>query len=632
MTVEQEAISADYRQERKISQANTRAARQEKQRRTRPGHLGSLDEYLPSYSSSSSAIDDVSATSKKSVFNWSNVKRDAPAGFITGLMAIPLSVGICIMSEFPIQIGLATVMTACIVSFICYLYRPGNHVGVPGVAAGLAPVLALGVHKFGMENMPWLIFLTSAMQFLIWRYKLESYILKVVPSFLIEGLLAGVGIKIAMKFLPDTYAVVTADDVFWNSSRIIVASASMAALVVFLYLYKKFKDTCPGVPYIVVIAASIWFSTTTAVPMLHFEHVNFSFGLPVPSLGSLSPEILGTMLLYALMLAVIDVIEQVMSNAAIEKIDPFNRKANSNNSLLVMWMANMVSSLFGGMTSLDGLAKSSTNRMAGAVTKLSVLFVAVVVGGALAFPNVLNVLPIFALAVLMIFTGWKMILGLFHVAEHGRYEFGLALVCSVLVFRLGIFEGLIICLAIHSAINLIIYKHEKIPFFDVVKKFVMLFADDVHPHDSETLHVEKDAISGGLRYRSVTREPSASKCLDSFICDWADGVNNRNLLSVVSTYDVNGLLWGTFAKELRAGHQNIKKYFDHLFELDGLNVEFLSGETRSYDDIYIKSGSYKFSFQAKGVRKTVPARYSFVCKKERTGWYIVEHHSSEFPA
>ena len=225
-----------------------------------------------------------------------------------------------------------------------------------------------------------------------------------------------------------------------------------------------------------------------------------------------------------------------------------------------------------------------------------------------------------------------MILGLFHVAEHGRYEFGLSLVCIVLVFRLGIFEGLIICLAIHSVINLIIYKHEKMPFLEVAKKFLLLFADDVHPHSTETLDVERDNVSGGLRYKSITRGPSSGKCIDRFIDDWADGVNNRNLLSVVSTHDVNGLLWGTFAKELRAGHQNIKKYFDHLFELEALNVEFISGETRNYDDIYIKSGSYKFSFLSKGIKKSVPARYSFVCKKEKTGWYIVEHHSSEFPA
>jgi MFS superfamily sulfate permease-like transporter len=629
--VDLEAVSVNYRRERKIAQSNDRSAREEKQRRTRPIHLAGFEDQVPTYKITKNSFD-LPTTKSKSLFAWSNVRRDAPAGFITGLMAIPLSVGICIMSDYPIQIGLATVVFACVISFVCYLYKPGNHIGIPGVAAGLAPVLALGVHKYGMENMPWLIFLTSAIQFVIWKYKLEGYILKVVPSFLIEGLLAGVGIKIAMKFLPDTYAVVAAGDVFWSSSRFTVVGASLAALCVFLYLYKRFKDTSPGMPYIAVIAGSIWFSTTASVPMLHFEHVNFKWALPIPHLSSLSPEVLGSMFLYAMMLAVIDVIEQVMSNAAIEKIDPLDRKANSNNSLLVMWLSNMVSSFFGGMTSLDGLAKSSTNRMAGAVTKLSVLFVALVVGGVLAFPGSLNYLPEFALAVLMIFTGWKMILGLFHVAEHGRYEFGLALVCSVLVFRLGIFEGLIICLAIHSAINLIIYKHEKIPFFEVMKKFIVLFVDDIHPHSSQTLGVERDEVSGGLRYKSVTREPSAGKCLDSFISDWADGVNNRNLLSVVSTYDVNGLLWGTFAKELRAGHLNIKKYFDHLFELEGLNVEFVSGETRNYNDIYIKSGSYKFSYQSKGIKKSVPARYSFVCKKERTGWYIVEHHSSEFPA
>jgi len=39
-----------------------------------------------------------------------------------------------------------------------------------------------------------------------------------------------------------------------------------------------------------------------------------------------------------------------------------------------------------------------------------------------------------------------------------------------------------------------------------------------------------------------------------------------------------------------------------------------------------------FTFDRKGQHITVPARYSFVCKKERMGWFIVEHHSSEFPA
>ncbi|MBK8093565.1 MAG: hypothetical protein IPK32_16705 [Verrucomicrobiaceae bacterium] len=49
---------------------------------------------------------------------------------------------------------------------------------------------------------------------------------------------------------------------------------------------------------------------------------------------------------YAFMLSLIDVIEQVLSNAAIEKLDPLGRPANSNNSLLAIWLAKSRFQLF----------------------------------------------------------------------------------------------------------------------------------------------------------------------------------------------------------------------------------------------------------------------------------------------
>ncbi|MBZ0117355.1 MAG: DUF4440 domain-containing protein [Sandaracinaceae bacterium] len=564
-------------------------------------------------------------------FTFETLKRDAPAGLITGLVAIPLTVGICLMSEYPIQTGLATVVVACVITFVIYLFRPGNHIGVPGVAAGLAPVLALGVHHFGMANMPWLVFLTAAFQMLIWKYRLESYILKAVPHFLIEGLLAGVGLKIAYKFVPYTFDTVTESAVFWTQERMTVVASSVAALVFFVYLYRRFKDTSPGVPYIGVIAASAVLSAKVSFPMLEVDHVPFRLAWPLPHFDTLTPRLVAEMVAYALMLASIDVIEQVMSNAAIEKIDPLGRKADSNNSLLVMWVANAASSLFGGMTNLDGLAKSQTNRMAGAVTKMSVLFVAAVVGLVLAFPQVLGFLPEFSLAVLMIFTGWKMVVGLYHAAQHGKYAFGLALFCGILVYLLGIFEGLLISLAIHSFITYVVYRHENLPTFAILKKLLLLFTDNgAHPHATDTMSVTEDPVSGGLRYSSVHRP--LKKDLDAFIGDWADALNRHNLLGIVSTYDVDGLLWGTFAKDLRTGHHHIKRYFEHLLELEGVRVHFESGETRQYRDIFIRSGSYSFTYRKKGATVTVPARYSFVCKKEKTGWYIVEHHSSEFPS
>jgi len=564
-------------------------------------------------------------------FTVDTIRKDAIAGTVTGLVAIPLTVGICLMSEYPIQTGLATVIFACIISFITSLFKPGNYVGVPGVAAGLAPVLAMGIHKFGFENMPFLIFLTSIMQMLVWKYKLEGYILKAVPSFLIEGLLAGVGLKIAMKFFPYTYDVVNPSDTFWDNNRLQVVLISALALGLFLYFYKKFKDTSPGVPYIAIIAGSVWLSFYADFPMLHIDHVPFQLALPFLDFSTIQPITMVEMILYAAMLALIDVIEQVMSNAAIEKIDPLGRESNSNNSLLVMWVGNLGASFFGGMTNLDGLAKSSTNRMAGALSKLSNLFVALVLGIVLAFPDLLTKLPEFSLAVLMIFTGWKMIAGLYHVAQDGQYAFGLSLFCGILVFQLGIFEGLIIALALHSFITYIIYRHDHFGTLDILRKFIKVFGDRVHPHSTDLMLVQEDLASGGLRYSSIPKIPADKKDLNDFINDWADGVNHHNILSVVGTYDANGLLWGTFAKDLRIGHFHIKRYFEHLFELENVKVHFESGEIRQYKDIFIKSGAYVFSHLKNGERMNIPARYSFVCKKEKTGWYILEHHSSEFP-
>jgi hypothetical protein len=320
----------------------------------------------------------------------------------------------------------------------------------------------------------------------------------------------------------------------------------------------------------------------------------------------------------------------VTNNSAIEKLTRW-KACQSNNSLLAMWISNLGSSFFGGMTNLDGLAKSATNALAGAVTKLSNLFTASVLLVFVLYPQLLIYLPEYSLAVLMMFTGWKMIAGLVHVAAHGKYALILALFCGILVFEIGIFEGLLIVLVIHGLISFVIYNHEKMPLLKIMAKFIDRFTDQVHPETTETMLVHKDGATGGLVYSSIQKNPADKKNLNDFINDWAFGVNKHNILSVVSTYDYQGLLWGTFAKELREGHNNIKKYFEHLFEMDRVSVQFETGEVRQYKDIFIRSGKYVFTYYKKDTRIEVPARYSFVCKKEKTGWYILEHHSSEFP-
>jgi len=187
------------------------------------------------------------------------------------------------------------------------------------------------------------------------------------------------------------------------------------------------------------------------VPMLHVEDVSLSLALPISHFDSALTwlYVIG----FAAMLAIIDVIEQVMSNAAIQKIDPLKRECNSNNSLFAIWIANIGASFFGGMTNLDGLAKSTTNRLAGAYTKFSVLIIGCVVTFFVINPQYLELLPKFAVAIVMMFTGWKMIAGLMHVTHHGPYAMVLAILTGALVYKIGIFEGLLLAIVIHAAIH-----------------------------------------------------------------------------------------------------------------------------------------------------------------------------------
>ena len=411
---------------------------------------------------------------ESAAFQAQYVGRDIAAGLITGVMAIPLSVGIAMMSDYPIKVGLATVAFACLIGWINAWIRPGNYIGCPGIAAGLAPVLAMGVASFGMENMAFVIFLTAVMQAVIWKFNWQRYILVAVPAYLVEGLLAGIGLKIALKFMAFTYelpAELAATDVFFTGARMQMIGISVAGLVGFIYLFTKFRYIQPAVPYFVIISAGVILAQFVHVPMLHVEDVPLSLGLPIPHFDS------GLTWLYvagfAAMLAVIDVIEQVMSNAAIQKIDPLKRECNSNNSLLAIWIANIGSSFFGGMTNLDGLAKSTTNRLAGAYTKFSVLIIGCVVTFFVVNPQYLEFLPKFAVAIIMMFTGWKMIAGLMHVTHHGPYAMILAVLTGVLVYKVGIFEGLLVAMAVHAAIHYLVYTQaHKQPAEVVIRGYI----------------------------------------------------------------------------------------------------------------------------------------------------------------
>ncbi len=541
-----------------------------------------------------------------------HIKRDALAGSVAGIMAVPLTVGICIMSDYPVMTGIYTVIFATIISYLSYLIRPGNYIGTPGVAAGLAPALALGVSSFGMENMPFVIALTAIFQMIVWKYKLESLIFKFVPHYLVEGLLAGVGLKIAFKFVPFLYDIQHESEHWLNLEREIIIILSVVSFLLFVLLYRYYQKKMPALPYVVIMLSSFALTFFLPLPMLNVDPTPFELRLPFPNFEGLSNSeslfLILKMVGFALMLGSIDVIEQVMSNVAIEKLDPLGRKCNTNNSLLAIWIANLGSSFFGGMTNLDGLAKSTTNAVAGAVTKLSNLFTAFVLLIVVAFPQVLGYAPEYALGIIMVYSGWKMIANIQHVRAEGRYALIMAGICALLVFQFGIFEGLLMVLAFHGLIQYVFLRRLGKSTSDILKPLV-------HSRKRQELHHESETLD----YLNEKEIPVLTK--------WLKAINEHNLNLLASLYSKDSVYTPALSTRQRFNKDQIMDYYRDLFAKDNVKIERLDMHKQYESGLKIDSGHLGLKWTSAGHNKSHVLRFSMVIKDGQ----IIAHHSSLLP-
>lgn len=553
----------------------------------------------------------MSVADNKNIFHF--LRRDAMAGVVTGFMAVPLTVGICLMSEYPVMMGLYTVIFACIIGFISYLVKPGNYVGTPGVAAGLAPALAMGIHTFGMENMPFVIFLTATFQAIVWKFRMERYILRLVPHYLVEGLLAGVGLKIALKFIPFLYDIEHETDVWLNYEREVVLVLSIVSFVLFVLLYKYYQKKLPALPYFVIIASSVALNFMLPLPKISIDQIPFQLAIPLPAFSGLDQsEMFFTVLKmigFAMMLGTIDVIEQVMSNVAIEKLDPYGRKCDTNNSLFAIWVSNMGATFFGGMTNLDGLSKSTTNAVAGAVTKLSNLFTALVLLIVVLYPQILSVLPEYALGIIMVYSGWKMIANIAHVRAEGRYALILAGICGLAVFKLGIFEGLLLVLAGHAIIQYIFMRRLGKSNSEIINQFKSSFKQE-----GAAKHLDETDV--------VVAEPDVP-ILDK----WLKAINGKNTTLVMELYHADAVMVPAFSSEIREGKHQIKDFFRDLLAKDNLSVSIVQKHTQKSNGLKIDNGEGAVSWTEGGFEEKHDIRFSIVIKNGK----IMAHHFSIVP-
>jgi len=108
-------------------------------------------------------------------------------------------------------------------------------------------------------------------------------------------------------------------------------------------------------------------------------------------------------------LAIVASLETLLNIQAADELDPYKRVTPTNRELKAQGIGNIVSGMIGGLPLTSVIVRTSANVNAGAKTKLSaVLHGMLLLLSVALIPGILNLIPLSALAGILIYTGFKL--------------------------------------------------------------------------------------------------------------------------------------------------------------------------------------------------------------------------------
>ena len=111
----------------------------------------------------------------------------------------------------------------------------------------------------------------------------------------------------------------------------------------------------------------------------------------------------------AITLAIVASLETLLNLEAADKLDPQKRSSPPNRELWAQGAGNIVSGLIGGMPVTSVIVRSSVNANTGARSKYSTIIHGILLLLAvLFFVQLMNMIPLSALAAILIVTGFKL--------------------------------------------------------------------------------------------------------------------------------------------------------------------------------------------------------------------------------
>ncbi|MFD0438218.1 SulP family inorganic anion transporter [Streptomyces chartreusis] len=403
-----------------------------------------------------------------------HIRQDFAASLVVFLVALPLCVGVAVASGVPAELGLVTGIVGGIVTGL----MRGSSLQVSGPAAGLTVLVYEAVQEFGLPVLGVLVLATGLLQLLMGALRLGRWF-RAISVSVVEGMLAGIGLVLIAGQL---YAVADAEapasglekiaglpGALAGSTEALASVGLGAGTVAVLVLWRRLPRPVRAVPGpLAAVGLATLAAAVFALPVATVEVKGLLGSVQPPSLtafGELADVgVLATIVAFTLIASA----ESLFSAAAVDRLHDGPR-TQYDKELMAQGAGNTVCGALGALPMTAVIVRSSANVQAGARTKASrvmhgvwlLLFAALL-------PATLALIPIPALAGILVHAGWKLIpfRGIVSLWRGHRGEALILVVTALSIVAVNMFEGVLIGLALSVAKTAWEASHVKLEVID----------------------------------------------------------------------------------------------------------------------------------------------------------------------
>ncbi|MFN8193725.1 MAG: SulP family inorganic anion transporter [Nocardioidaceae bacterium] len=347
---------------------------------------------------------------RRSDWTHAHPTRDAGAGLMVGLVALPLALGFGVSSGMGAGAGLVTAIVAGATAAVF----GGSRVQVSGPTGAMTVVLVPIIASHGPEGVL-VVGLLAGVILVALGIAGAGKVIRYVPVPVVEGFTLGIAVIILLQQLPAALGVpVRADTVValafrsvraWSAGPHLTPLLVTLGVVAVVLLVARLRPALPG--SLIAVAAA------TAGSTMFDWHVTpvgaIPVGLPAPSLPGIPVGDLGGLVLPAVAVAALAALESLLSATVADGMS-VGQRHDSDRELVGQGLANLAAPLFGGIPATAAIARTAVNVRSGATSRLAAsLHALLLLLVAVAASRWVADIPIAALAGVLVATALQMV-------------------------------------------------------------------------------------------------------------------------------------------------------------------------------------------------------------------------------